>query len=75
MVLVACHKLGQGDRVHSLHELIKNARVGEGQGQTKSFFNFLCIWINKEQVFFILYLRQVIASTKPLNVWHALPHT
>jgi hypothetical protein len=26
-------------------------------------------------VFFILYLRQVIASTKPLNVWHALPHT
>jgi hypothetical protein len=24
---------------------------------------------------FILYLPQVAALTKPLNVWHALPHT
>jgi hypothetical protein len=37
MVLAACHKLGQGDRVRSLHELSKSASVGEGQGQTKAF--------------------------------------
>jgi hypothetical protein len=30
LVLVACHKLGQGDRVRNLHELSKNAHVGEG---------------------------------------------
>jgi hypothetical protein len=48
LVLAACHKLGQGDRVHSLHELSKSARVGEGQGGTKSFPNFLCTWISKE---------------------------
>jgi len=48
LVLVACHKLGQGDRVCNLHELSKNAHVGEGQGQTKAFPNFLCIWTNKE---------------------------
>jgi hypothetical protein len=29
-VLIACHKLGQGDRVCSLHEPSKNACVGEG---------------------------------------------
>jgi hypothetical protein len=28
--LTVCHKLGQGDRVHSLHELNKSANVGEG---------------------------------------------
>jgi hypothetical protein len=43
LVLVACHKLGQGDRVHSLHELNKNVSVGDGQGQTKAFPNFSCI--------------------------------
>jgi hypothetical protein len=32
MVLAACHKLGQGDYVRSLHELSKSARVDEGQG-------------------------------------------
>jgi hypothetical protein len=37
----ACHKLGQGDRVCSLHEIIKSASVGEGQGPTKVFPNFL----------------------------------
>jgi len=26
----ACHKFGQGDRVRSLHEFSKNARVDEG---------------------------------------------
>jgi hypothetical protein len=30
MVLATCHKLGQGDRVRNLHELIKSANVGEG---------------------------------------------
>jgi hypothetical protein len=30
MVLGACHKLGQGNCVRSLHELSKSARVGEG---------------------------------------------
>jgi hypothetical protein len=43
VVLATCHKLGQGDRVCSLHELSKNARVGEGQGRTQAFPNFLCI--------------------------------
>jgi hypothetical protein len=75
LVLAACNKLGQGDRVHSLHELSKNARVGEGHGRTKAFLNFLCIWTDKEQVLFIFYLPQVIALTKPLYVWHALPRT
>jgi hypothetical protein len=40
LVLAACHKLGQGDRVHSLHELSKSASVSEGQGRTKVFPNF-----------------------------------
>jgi hypothetical protein len=53
IVLVAWHKLGQGDRVSSLHELNKSASVSEGQGQTKAFLDLLCIWTNKEQVFFI----------------------
>jgi hypothetical protein len=48
-VLVVCHKLGQGDRVRSLHELKKSASVGEGHGRTKAFLDFLCIWIDKEQ--------------------------
>jgi hypothetical protein len=30
LVLAACHKLDQGDRVRSLHELNKSANVGEG---------------------------------------------
>jgi hypothetical protein len=55
LVLAACHKFGQGDCVRSLHELNKSVSVGEGQGRTKAFPNFLCIWTNKEQVFFILY--------------------
>jgi hypothetical protein len=75
LVLAACHKLGYNNRIRSLHELNKSAHVGEGQGQTKMFPNFLCIWTNKEQVFFILYLLQVAASAKPLNIWHALPRT
>ncbi len=75
MVLVACHKLGQGGRVCSLYELNKSVSAGEGQGRIKTFPNFLCIWINKEQVFFILYLPQVVAPTKPLCVWHTLPCT
>ncbi len=29
LLLAACHKLGQGDRVHSLHELSKSANMGE----------------------------------------------
>ncbi len=33
LVLAACHKLGQGDRI--LHELSKSASVGEGQGRTQ----------------------------------------
>jgi hypothetical protein len=32
--------------VRSLHEFSKNASVGEGQGRTKGFSDFLCIWIN-----------------------------
>jgi hypothetical protein len=91
MVLVACHKLGQGDRVCNLHEISKNVgqgdrvynlheinnnvSVGEGQGQTNVFTNFLCIWTDKVQVLFILYLPQITTSTKPLYVWHALPRT
>jgi hypothetical protein len=75
LVLVTCHKLGQGDHVRNLHEPNKSARVGEGQGRTKVFPNFLCIWTDKEQVFFILYLPQVATLTKPLYVWHALSHT
>jgi hypothetical protein len=58
LVLAACHKLSQGDRVRSLHEFNKSVSVGEGQGQTKVFPNFLCIWTDKEQVLFILYLPQ-----------------
>jgi hypothetical protein len=42
LVQVACHKLGQGDRVRSLHELSKSANVSEGKGQTKTFPDFLC---------------------------------
>jgi hypothetical protein len=49
-----CHKLGQGNRVRSLHELSKSASVSEGKGRTKVFPNFLFTWTNKEQVFFIL---------------------
>jgi hypothetical protein len=30
LVLVECHKFGQGDRVYSLHEFSKSVRVGEG---------------------------------------------
>jgi hypothetical protein len=30
LVLAACHKFGQGDRVRSLHEFNKSACVGEG---------------------------------------------
>jgi hypothetical protein len=47
----------------SLHELGKNASVGEGQGRTKVFPNFLWIWINKEQMLFILNLPQIVAWT------------
>jgi hypothetical protein len=32
LILAACHKHDQGDRVQSLHELNKSASVGEGQG-------------------------------------------
>ncbi len=71
MVQTTCHKLGQGDRVRSLHELNKSASVSEGKGRTKTFPNFLCIWTNKEQVFFILNLPQIATSTKPLCIWHA----
>jgi hypothetical protein len=39
--------------------------VGEGQGQTKAFPDFLYIWTEKEQVIFILNLPQIAASTKP----------
>jgi len=48
LVLAACHKLGQGNHVRSLHELNKSVRVSEGQGQTKVFPNFLHIWPDKE---------------------------
>jgi hypothetical protein len=75
LVLVACHKFGQGDRVRSLYELNKSASVGEGQGRTKAFPDFLRIWTDKEQVFFILNFPQIATSTKPLCVWHALPRT
>ncbi len=75
MVLAVCHKLGQGDHVRSLHEFSKSVSVGEGQGRTKAFPNFLCIWIDKEQVFFILNLPQIVASIKPLCVCHTLPCT
>jgi len=34
--------LDQGDCVRSLHDLNKSARVGERQGRTKVFLNFLC---------------------------------
>jgi hypothetical protein len=30
LVLTTCHKLDQGDHVHSLHELSKSGNVGEG---------------------------------------------
>jgi hypothetical protein len=53
IVLVGCHKLGQSYHVSSLHEFNKSASVSEGQGQTKAFPDFLYIWTNKEQVFFI----------------------
>jgi hypothetical protein len=53
--MAAWHKLSQGNRVCSLHELSKNVHVG----QTKAFPNFLCIWIDKEQVVFILYLPKL----------------
>jgi hypothetical protein len=33
--LAACHKLGQGDHVRSLHELIKSANVGEAKFEKK----------------------------------------
>jgi hypothetical protein len=75
LVLAACQKLGQGDCVRSLHERSKSARVGERQGRTKAFLNFLCIWTDKEQVLFIFYLPQVTALTKPLNIWHTFPRT
>jgi len=58
LVLAACHKFGQGDRVRILHEFNKSACVGEGKGRTKAFPNFLCIWTYKEQVLFILYFPQ-----------------
>jgi hypothetical protein len=35
----------------------------------------MCIWIDKDQVFFIFYLPQVATLTKLLNVWHALSRT
>ncbi len=75
LVLATCHKLGQGDCVCNLHEPSKSAHVGEGQGRTKAFFNFMCIWTNKEQVLFIFYLFQVATSTKLLCVWHTLTCT
>jgi hypothetical protein len=75
LVQVECHKLGQGDRVRSLHEFNKSANVSEGKGQTKAFFHFLCTWTYKEQVFFILDLPQIVASTKPLSIWHAFSRT
>jgi hypothetical protein len=75
MVLAACHKLGHGDHVRNLHEFSKSVRVGEGHGRTKAFPNFVRIWTDKEQVFFILYLPQVVASTKPFCVWHTFPRT
>jgi hypothetical protein len=38
LVQAACHKLGQGDRVCSLHELSKSANVSEGiQSTIKSY--------------------------------------
>jgi hypothetical protein len=40
--------------------------VGEGQGWTKVFISFLCIWTDKKQMLFIFYLPQIAASTKPL---------
>jgi hypothetical protein len=58
-----------------MHELNKSADVGEGQGRTKAFPDFLCIRTDKEQVFFIFNLPQVATLTKPFCVWHALPHT
>ncbi len=48
MVLVACHNLGHDDRVYIMHELNKSVSVDEGQGRTKTFLDFLCIWIDKE---------------------------
>jgi hypothetical protein len=51
---VVCHKLGQGNRVRSLHELSKSANVSEGKRWTKAFPNFLYTWTNKKQMFFIL---------------------
>jgi len=75
LVLAACHKLGQDDRVCSLHEFNKSAHVGEGQGRTKAFLNFLCVWTDKKQVFFILYLPQlsVCLDRQEASVLHPLP--
>jgi hypothetical protein len=33
---ILCHKLGEGDRVRSLHEPNKSARVGEGARSNKN---------------------------------------
>jgi hypothetical protein len=55
LVLAAWHKLGRATVfVVYMHEPVKSACVGEGQGRTKVFLNFLGIWTDKEQVFFIL---------------------
>jgi hypothetical protein len=78
LVQATCHKLGQGDRVRSLHELSKSANVSdvsEEKGRIEAFLDFLCTWTNKEQMFFILDLFQITALTKPLNIWHAFPRT
>jgi hypothetical protein len=61
LVLTACHKLGQGDCVRSLHELSKSANVSEEYDRIKMFSDFLCIWTDKEQMFFILHLPQIAA--------------
>jgi hypothetical protein len=39
----ACHKLGQADRVLSLHELSKSVNVSDGKGRTKVLPDFLCV--------------------------------
>jgi len=75
MLLATCHKFGQGNRARSLHELSKSAHVGEGQGRTKAFPNFMRILTGKEQMLFIFYLPQIATSTKPLSIWYALPRT
>jgi hypothetical protein len=68
LVLAACHKLGQGDRVRSLHEFSKSASVGEGQGRTKALLDFLCIRPNESIPWLFVYLDRQGAS-----VFHLQP--